>query len=45
MYLSNTNTTFRYVNATDVNRNGFIDDVEFVEAEIVKQIKETVFQI
>ncbi|MBK6365271.1 MAG: hypothetical protein IPF52_18070 [Saprospiraceae bacterium] len=43
MYLSNTNTTFRYVNATDVNRNGFIDDVEFVEAEIVKQIKETVF--
>jgi tetratricopeptide (TPR) repeat protein len=43
MYLSNTATTFRYVNATDVNRNGFIDDVEFVEAEIVKQVKETVF--
>lgn len=42
-WLSNTNTVFRYVNASDINNNGFIDDVEFTEAEIVKDIRDVVF--
>ena len=42
-FLSNTATVFRYVNAHDINNNGFIDDVEFTEAEIVKDVRDVVF--
>jgi hypothetical protein len=42
-YLSNTLTTFRYVNANDINGNGYIDDVEYTEAEIVKNVRDMVF--
>lgn len=41
--LSNTSTTFRYVNANDVNKNGKIDEVEFTEAEIIKDVRDVVF--
>lgn len=42
-YISSTLTTFRYVNAQDNNNNGYIDDVEFSEAEIKKQIEDVFF--
>ena len=42
-YLSTTLTTFRYVNARDNNNNGYIDDVEFSEAEVKKQTEDVFF--
>jgi tetratricopeptide (TPR) repeat protein len=42
-FLSKTTTTFRYVNANDFNNNGRIDDVEFTEAEIIKDVRDVVF--
>src|SRR5690606_18702531 len=42
-FISSTLTTFRYVNANDTNNNGYIDDVEFSESEIKKEIHDVFF--
>lgn len=42
-FFSSTLTTFRYVNANDNNNNGYIDDVEFSEAEIKREITDVFF--
>lgn len=43
MSLSKTNTNFRYINALDVNNNGFLEDGEYVEADVIRQNKQIEF--
>lgn len=43
MYLGKTKTSFRFVDAFDNNRDGVIQDVEYTEAQIVRDFREIVF--